>query len=613
MVEEWNRKIVSPEDVLSRIKPGMSIFVGTGVAEPRTLIRELMSSDKKNLKDLEIIQLLSIGDVIPFDEKYEEKYRLKTFFTMSKGYRAITSGRIDWIPCIFSQIPDLFKTNTVKVDTAFVQITPPDRRGMCSLGLSVDVTKHAIDQASLVVGEINEKVPYTHGDTLINVNNFDFLVKSTDPPYYTARWQVDETFDRIGLHTASLIKDGSCLAFFLGPHFDSLVPHLADKRDLGIHSLFFSDPFMDLMKGGSVSNNRKGVFLGKSVVTYAQGTAELLEWLDGNSMVEFQRIDVVANPQNIALNDNVVVIIPANKVDLTGAVALHSSKKDVLAGPSEYYDFLSGAALSRNGFNIFALPSRNLKGEANILFSVEEFPNHLSSELINTVVTEYGAAHLRGRSLRERALSLIDIAHPDDRDRLVTSAKRARLLYRNQKYVTAAAKNYPHRVLSSHTFRNSLTVRFRPIKPSDEDGMRALFYRFSDESIYFRYFGAVQRMPHVKMQEYTSIDYDRVMSIVGVIHEGGLEQIIAEGRYSQAGFGGYAEVSFIVDERFQGYGIATHLGKMLMDIARQQGLKGFSAHILQDNAAMVKVMKKTARPGRVTMDEGLQTYSFNFA
>jgi acyl-CoA hydrolase/RimJ/RimL family protein N-acetyltransferase len=612
MVKHWSSRVVSPDVVLSNIKPGMSIFVGTGVAEPRMIIKNLMSSDRSNLRDLEIIQLLSIGDAIPFNEKYDNKYRLKTFFTMTKGYSAITSGRIDWIPCIFSHIPHFFETKLVRVDAAFVQITPPDKNGICSLGVSADVTKHAIDQASLVVGEINEKVPYTYGDTLINIDRFDYLLESSEQLYYTSRWPIEETFNRIAKYVASLIPDGSCLAFFLGPHFESLVSHLRDKRDLGIHSLFFTDPFMDVIKSGAVSNNKKKLVKGKSVVTYAQGTPELLEWLDCNPLIEFRRIDFVANPKNIARNNNVVVIIPANKVDLTGSVTPHSSKKDIVVGPSEYLDFLTGASLSQGGFNIFALPSRNLKGEPNILLSVEDYLNNFSSELINIVVTEFGVAHLRGRSLRERALSLIDIAHPDDRNDLIKKAKKNNLLYQNQKYNTEAAKQYPDMIYKTALFEDSLVINFRAIKPSDKDGMRALFYRFSDKSIYFRYFSSVLVMPHSRMQEYTDVDYDKVMSIVGFTEEAGLEQIIAEARYIKQGHGNYADLFIIVDEKYQGRGIATYLSVLLMQIAQKKGLKGFNAQILPDNTAMIRVMQKSAHPNSIVSDEGLQLYSFDF-
>jgi acyl-CoA hydrolase/RimJ/RimL family protein N-acetyltransferase len=612
MGREWTLKVVDPETVLSKIKPGMSIFVGTGAAEPRTLIKHLMASSQTNLADLDIIQLLSLGDAIPPDERYAEKFRLKTFFSMTKGYSAITSGRIDWIPCMLSQIPHLFKTDAVKLDAAFVQITPPDRRGLCSLGASVDVAKHAIERASLVVGEINERIPYTFGDTFIHVNDFHYLVKATEPLLYTRRWTVDETFDRVAEQTASVIPDGSCLSFFLGPLYEALVKYLFGKKDLGIHSLVFTDPLMDLMNSGAVTNKKKDMFTGKTVVAYAQGTPELMKWLDGNQLIEFQRIDVVVNPKNIARNDQAVVIMPAYKVDITGAIALHASRGNIVAGPSDFHEFLTGAALSSGGCNIFSLPSRNRQGASNILPSVEKYPNQFSTELINIIATEYGVARLGGRSLRERTLALIDIAHPDDRDRLFGEARRSKLVYQNQIYRSEAARAYPERVARTHTFANNVTVHFRPIKPSDEDGMRRLFYRFSDQGVFYRYFSYVQAMPHVRMQEYVNVDYKKTMSIVGILVEAGIEHIIAEGRYTRFASSPYADVSFVVDENYQSRGIASFMLRMLMDIAQEHRIEGFNAHILATNNAMIRVMEKAAPPHSLVADEGLQAYSFSF-
>lgn len=611
-MDGWAKKIVSPEVVLAEIKPGMSIFVGTGVAEPRTLIKHLMDSDQKNLSDLDIIQLLSLGDAIPPDERYAEKYRLKTFFSVTKGYTAIKSGRIDGIPCKMSQVPHLLKTDLLKIDVAFVQITPPDSSGFCSLGVSADVAKYAIERASLVVGEINEQTPYTYGDTLIHVNDFHHIVRATTPPFFVQRWPVDEVFDKVAENVASVVEDGSCLAFFLGPVYEALAKYLSPKRDLGIHSLVFTDPIMDLMNSGAISNKKKKIYTGKSLVAYAQGTPELMQWLNGNHLVEFRKIDTVVNPKTISQNDRCVVIIPAYKVDLTGAIALHASRKSLSAGPSDYYEFLDGASQSNGGYNIFALPSRGRDGESNILSSVDKFPNQFSTELIDIVVTEYGIARLGGRSLRERTLSLIDIAHPNDRDHLIGVAKNLKLLYSTQIYRSDAGRAYRYDVSRSQIFNDNVTVHFRPIKPSDEDGMRRLFYRFSDQGVFYRYFSHVQAMPHVKMQEYTSVDYRQTMSIVGIVAERGFEKIIAEGRYVRLRHGIFADVSFIVDEKYQGIGIASFILSMLKEIAEKDGIKGFNAIILNTNKAMIKIMEKAALPKSLMADEGLQSYSFSF-
>lgn len=612
---KWKTKLVSPETVLSRIKPGMSIFLSTGVAEPRTLVKHLLASDAGNLRDLEFIQLVSFGQAISIArEKSDQKFRLKTFFSGYVASEAITTGRIDLIPTPFSRIPSLIESGAIHVDAAFVQVTPPDRNGYTSLGPSVDVARQAMEQATLVVGEINPWCPRTLGDTFVHTEDFHYFIQSTEPPIYFPRWPVDEIFDRVGAHVASVIQDGSCLAFSIGPLFESLAIHLQSKKHLGIHSPFLTDALMDLIRSGAVTNRRKGVFLGKSLVAYALGTRDLMRWLNRNPLMEFQGISVVADPKRIGSNDRFIAVLPARKVDLTGGIALHTGKGNVGIGPAEAQEFFKGAALSSGGRTIFALPSRNRTGSPNIVLSVADFPNPFSNrESLDLVVTEYGVASLTGRTVRERALALIDIAHPDDRAELVARAKERHILYPEQTYLAEWGRLYPQDLACAHTFREGLTIRFRAIKPSDVDEMRRLFYRFSDRSVYYRYFSPIKTMPHTRMQEYVNIDYRRTMSIVGLKGDPGESRIIAEARYVRSPDRPYADVAFVVDEVYQGRGIAKYLYAMLTRIAREQGLEGFTADVLASNKSMLKVFESAAEgPIKAVLDGGIYELTIPF-
>ena len=420
----WKSKITDRNRVLSKIRPGMSIFLGTGVAEPRTLVQALTASSASNLRDLELIQLVSLGEIISIADKYSEKFRLKTFFAGWIASEAVREGRVDLVPCPFSRVPLLIESGTIHIDVAFVQITPFDASGYASLGVAVDVARPAMEQASLVVGEINSQAPRTLGDTLVHECEFDLLVEASNPPITFPRWPVDEVYDRIGRNMASLIQDGNCIAFSVGALFDALARHLSRKRNLGIHTPFFTDPLMELIKSGAVSNRRKANFKGKSLTAYALGTGELMAWLDNNPLVEFQGIDVVADPVRMGMNDRFMVILSARKIDFTGGVALPHGRGNVGAGPGEAQELFKGAALSRGGRTLLGLPSRNSRGESNIVLSVKDYPNQFSArEALDLVVTEYGIASLTGRTIRERALALIDIAHPDDRADLVHIAK----------------------------------------------------------------------------------------------------------------------------------------------------------------------------------------------
>jgi len=589
----WNSLIVSPETVIDMIKPGMSIFLGTAAAEPRTMVRYLMAAEGKKLEDLELIQLVSFGDVVFPQALHSKNFRLKTFFSGWVADEAIKEGRVDLIPSRFAKIPKLIKSFLNPIDVAIIQITPPDKNGFCSFGIAIDVAREAMEQATICVGEMNTQIPRTFGDTFVQVSEFDFLVRSTDPPIYFERWGIDSAWDQVARHVASLIDNESCISFSIGPLYEPLAVHLSTKHHMGIHSPFFTDPLMDLMKCGAATNQRKETYRGKALTSYALGTPALMEWLNNNPLVEFQRIGKVFNPMIIGRNPKFIMIVSARKVDLYGRIGLFVGKGNVATGPAEVMDFLKGAELSEGGRSIFALTSRDRNGEPNILPSIVRQQNRFDAfESVVEVVTEYGVAYLEGRTVRERAQALIDIAHPDDRPYLVQKAKDNKILYEDQIFLPNSARLYPSGIATSYMTKNDLAIRFRGIKPSDEEGMRHLFYRFSDKAVYFRYLHAIRSMPHQKIQEYVNIDWNQAMSIVGLIGEEGQGRIIAEARYIRIPSKTYGEIVFIVDEDYQRLGIASFLYKLLLRLAKESGLTGFFAEVLFSNVAAMKVLIK---------------------
>ena len=441
---DWKKQVVTPDDVMTRIEPGARIFLGTGVGEPRTLVKHLMQSSASNLVDLELIQLASLGDAVSLDALDTKRYRLKTFFSGWVAGEAITAGRIDLIPSRFSDIPRLFESEQIAVDVAFVQITPPNEAGYGSLGVAVDVSRLAMAQADLVVGEINARVPMTLGDTLVHVSEFDLLINATEDPFTYERCPVEAVHDQVAANVAAVIENGSCLAFSYGPFFEALARHLTHKKQLGIHSPFFTDAVMDLINSGAVTNRNKGIFRGKSLASYALGTPELMTWLDRNPIVEFQGLDRVFDPMLIGRNPHFVSVIPARKADITGRIVMHAGSGGLTAGPGDVMDLLHGAEISSGGLRIFALPSRNLKNKPNIRINVDDYPNQFNiREAVDMVVTEFGVASLNGRSLRERAQALIEIAHPEDRSNLIEAAKAEKILYPDQIFLAESAHLYP--------------------------------------------------------------------------------------------------------------------------------------------------------------------------
>lgn len=602
---EWRSRLVTPQEALHGVEPGMSIFLGTGAGEPRTLVQTLVDSREGNLRDLELVQLVSLGDALNIDELSHLKYRLKTFYSGWVAGEAITEGHVDLILSRFSRIPRLIREGRVVVDAAFLQVSPPNASGYVSLGVSVDVCREAMERASLVIGEINENVPCTFGDTFVHMDSFSALVPGEDGPLHFPRWPLEEAFDRLAQNVASVVEDGSCLAFSIGPLFEGLSKHLGNKKDLGIHSAFFTDAVRDLVESGAVTNRRKEIFRGKSVASYALGTSDLLAWLDRNPLVEFQGLDKTCSPVQAGRNSDFVAILPARRVDLSGRIALHVGKGNVSAGPGEALDLFNSAELSDGGTTIVALPARNRDGHPNIRVNIEDTPNKFSMrEAVDMVITDHGVASLGGRTVRERAQALIDVAHPDDRPALVEQARQARIIYRDQIFIPESAKLYPSEVATCHTFSEGLKIRFRALRPSDEEGMRRLFYRFSDEAVYYRFFSALKTMPHPKMQQYVNVDYRTTMAVVGLVGEPGQGKIIAEARWVVWPGTSRADLAFVVDEEYGGNGIATYLYRMLARLAQDRGITTFTADVLASNRAMMRVIEKGGFAVEAKLEEG---------
>jgi RimJ/RimL family protein N-acetyltransferase len=425
---------------------------------------------------------------------------------------------------------------------------------------------------------------------------------------------VDAIADKIAANVATMVEDGSCLSFFPGQLYEALGKYLKHKKHLGIHTYTFTDVLMDLIKCRAVTNKKKKYFPGKSLTAYAQGTPELMQWLHNNPLIEFHGIDLIADHFKTGLIDKLVVILPARKVDLTGNIALHVGKGNITPSPGQIQELFTGAEHSRGGRAIFALPSRNLKNESNILLSVDNFPNQFTfREALDLIVTEYGIASFFGKSVRERAQALIDIAHPNDRAELVRMAKEARIIYADQIYLQDASHFYPEKIAAKHTFSDGIKVSFRAIKPSDEEAMRRLFYRFSNDTVFYRYFSPIKTMPHSKNQEYVNVDYRRDMSIVGIVEEEGTEEIIAEGRYSLHPDNFLADMAFVIDEKFTGRGIASFLLEMLIRYSREQGITGFSADVLSDNKAMLKVFERLPFVVHSKLEYGVYHLTINFS
>lgn len=610
---DFENKYTSVTSALGMIRPGSKIFLSSGPAVPALFASSLTSSDELNLRDLELIQLITLDEYIRFDSEHDYKYRLKTFSTGESIIKKIQSGEIDFIPANLMEIPYIFSRKAQRTDVAVVTTSPPDSRGFMSLGIAADVAKIVIKNARLVIAEVNPAMPVTYGDTFIHVDQVDCMIRSDLPMPERERKPFDEPLSRIGFHISNLIDDGSTVALHVGRIFDAIAYHIRSKRNLGIFTNVISDWVIDLIESGAVSVERNRYKGGQVTASYCYGTRELYSYVSGNPVFEFYPIAILANPMNIRRVEHLVSIMNVKRIDVTGELAIFHSGDNLLTGYESKLNFSVGAAFAKNGRAIIALNSIDRDGRSNIVITHEDEADMARGTLGVTrhVVTEYGVANLFGKSIRERVISMIDIAHPEHREALLEKAKRLGYVYRDQIYLGEFSCNYPADLEIVKSFGADLDIKFRPIKPSDEDMMRELFYQFSDEAKYLRYFSRVNTMPHKNMQKYVNIDYDKTLSIVGVLEYGMTQKIIAEARYAWLENGGTCELAFIVNEDYQGRGIASFLLEHLIQIAESRGIETLTANVLYENSKMIKVFKRNSRKHIVSAGDGVIVFRYN--
>lgn len=593
--ENFNSKVIDMKKFTSLIKPGNKIFLTSGPAIPAMAVKEITTSDNLRNYDLEIIQLFSEGTYFTDEACEIQNYRLKTFRSGESAAEDACNEKEDYIPANLVEIPYIFATKAVEIDVAVITTSPPDKRGFMSLGIAIDVADTVIKNASIVIAEVNPNMPVTYGETSIHVDQVNHVILSNEPLLERERKPYDSIQDILGWHVSNLIQDGSTVVLHVGRLFDAIAVHLMSKRNLGILTNVVSDWIIDLVEAGAVSVDRKREYGGQISTSYCYGSKELYDYVDNNQLFGFYPIAKLANPLSIKNISKLISIMNVEKIDITAAKVIVYAGDNLLSGYESKFNFAAGTAFSGSGKVIFALKSLGQNGESNIVISHDRDNDRVRSTLsaARYVVTEYGVASLFGKSNRERALSLIEIAHPDHREELFNRAKEMGYIYTDQIYRSIAA-NYPTKIETIKTFKDGLELKIRPVRASDEDMMRRLFYKFSDESKYYRYFTHVKVMPHKNMQKYLSVDYDKIMAVVAVLQQGNTERIVAEARYAAYPSGDAYEMAFLVDEEFQGKGLATFLANYLIKIAKERGIKKLVASVLAQNRKMLAVFEKLA-------------------
>ncbi|MFC1778505.1 GNAT family N-acetyltransferase [Pseudomonadota bacterium] len=611
--EIYKSKVTTPQQAVSEVRSGQRVFVGSGAAEPQLLVHAL-SERGRELADTQITHILTLGTAPYADPKLENGFRHNALFIGPNVREAVAEGRADFTPVFLSEVPDLFRRGKLPIDVAFIQVSPPDEHGYCSYGVSVDVTKSAAESARHVVAEVNPNMPRTLGDCFIHVNEIHALVPSGEPILEAPAGQMDEVAKRIGQHIAELIQDGSTLQLGIGTIPDAVLACLGDKKDLGIHSEMFSDGVIELVEQGVINGSRKSIHAGKIIASFVLGTRRLYDFIDNNPMCEFHPSEYTNDPFRVAQNDRMVAINSALQVDFTGQVCADSLGTYFYSGIGGQVDFIRGAARSRQGRPIIALPSTARGGKVSRITPILTPGAGVVTSRgdVHYVVTEYGIANLHGKTIRERAMALIHIAHPDHREKLMEEARQRKLVYSDQVAVYGVGDLNRRSFEKKFTSNHGKAVHMRPIRPTDEDMMRDLFYACSEHTLYHRFFAKMKSMPHRKLTKLVNIDYVNNMALASVTHEDEHEMIVAVGRYALEKATNAAEVAFIVRDDWQGQGLGITMFNQLIEIARKRGIVKFTADVLHDNARMLHIFHKCApNPIKSTLESGVYRLCFS--
>ncbi len=421
----YESRIVSADQAVKNIKSGDRVVLQHAAGEPVTLVNAMVKN-KDEYKDIEIVHLVALGRGEYTMPEMAENFTHNALFVGASTRKAVNDARAEFTPCFFSEVPKMFRENYLPVDVALIQVTPPDAHGFCSFGVSVDYTKGAAECAKVLIAQVNEKMPRTFGDSLIHVSELDYIVEASEAILQINPPKITEIERAIGENCAKLVEDGSTLQLGIGAIPDAVLMFLKDKKDLGIHSEMISDGVLDLIEAGVITNKMKSIHKGKIVVTFLMGTQRLYDFIDNNPMIEMYPVDYVNNPMIIGKNYKMVCINSCIQVDLMGQVCAESIGLRQFSGVGGQVDFGRGASMGENGKSIIAMPSTAAHGKISRIVPIldEGAAVTTSRNDVHYIVTEYGIANLKGKSLKERARALINIAHPDFRSQLTQQLEK---------------------------------------------------------------------------------------------------------------------------------------------------------------------------------------------
>ena len=591
--DNYVEKKHSGEKAINLIKPGQRVFIGSSCGEPQHLVKELAAASQR-FTDIEIVRLLSL-ETTPLtliaNETKDQSFNIRSFYLGSAKPKSLVKNKRFITPMNLSEIPRLFKTRRLPINVALIQVSPPDDFGWMSLGISVDITLAAAMSADLVIVQVNSRMPRVLGRSFIHVNDVDVIVEQEEELLTVNELPELESANFIGRLIARFIDDGSTIQISPGTTPQSILLALSDKNDLGVHTQYLCNDIMRLVSIGVITNRIKGFNNGKLVASSAIGTSNLYEYLDDNPSIEFYPSDYVNDPGIISRHNKMVSMNIAMAMDLTGQVAADALAHNHFSGVTGMLDFIRGASQSDGGKSILMLTSTTVDGKkSRIVPMLSDTDIVVPRGDVKYVVTEYGAVNLFGKSLQERAMAMISIAHPDFRDELLFEAKKMGLLSTERTLSESAYGIYPIKLEETREINGDL-ITIRPAKPVDERRIQEHFYNQDKSDIYSRFFHARTRFVRDDLERMFQIDYIKNLTLLAVVGEFGFGKVVAVGEYLLDQAGNIAEIAFSVSRDWQGKGLGKILMRKLCEAARENEISGLTAYTMPGNQGMIKLFK----------------------
>jgi acyl-CoA hydrolase/GNAT superfamily N-acetyltransferase len=593
-LQPYADKVTTAALALSHLRNGDHVFLGTGCATPLTLVQELETMVVPPA-DLEMLHFLVIK-AFPIDAHGQSttRFRHRTFFVGADMRQAIGEGRVEYVPISVARVPEMMARGRIPVDVALIQVSPPDAFGYVSLGVSVDIIPAALAAARLVIAEVNPNMPRTMGDSTLHISRIHHLV-----PVTTAITELDrepsqeENVQRIARYIARIIDDGSTLQVGLGyvPH--EALQYLTDRKDLGLHCDVITDAILPLLEHGCITGACKSTHPFKIVTSLALGSRRLYDLIDRNPLFDFQPMDSVCNPITIATQHKMVSIAQAFAVDLTGQVCVDQFGGKFYSGMGAQGEFLRGASRSAGGKPIICLTSTSADGQTSRIragLASGEAATIARSD-VHYVVTEHGIAYLFGKSIRERATALIELAHPQFRQDLFAQAQAMGYIPANQTLQNMHA--YPVEEELTVTLKDGREVMLRPALSSDAHGIRDLFHQLSEADVYTRFFHHVRSLSDAEVQRLCNVNYETEVAFVATAGSREEAHIVGQACYFINPSTNLADTAFMVHPDWQNNGLGTALQSCIARHAAKRGVRGFVSDILHGNTRMLRLAHNT--------------------